>query len=239
MNKMDILAFGAHPDDVEIGAGGTVISCVQKGLKVAVVDLTQGQLGSRGSAELRLVEAQNSAQIMGLAARENLGMQDGFFEVDKEHLLQVIEMVRKYRPEIVLCNAPSDRHPDHGRASALVERACFLSGLVKIQTSHHGEQQQAWRPKVVYKYIQDYYLQPDFVYDITGLWEKKIEALKCFSSQFYNGETNEPKTPISGAEYFDFLKGRAMEMGRPAGFLLGEGFITSRAMGIKDFSALV
>lgn len=239
MNKMDILAFGAHPDDVEIGAGGTVISCVQKGMKVAVVDLTQGQLGSRGSAALRLVEAKNSAELMGLAARENLAMEDGFFEVDQQHLIKVIEMVRKYQPEIVLCNAPSDRHPDHGRGSALVERACFLSGLAKIETSYDGQEQGPWRPKVVYKYIQDYYLKPDFVYDVTGLWDQKIAALQCFSSQFYKGDTSEPKTPISGAEYFDFLKGRAMEMGRPAGFILGEGFITSRPIGVKDFDSLL
>jgi len=239
MSKLDILAFGAHPDDVEIGAGGTVISSIEKGLKVGVVDLTQGELGSRGSGELRLIEALNSAKLMGLTTRENLGMRDGFFELDEEHLLKIVEKIRKYQPTIVLCNAPSDRHPDHGRASALVERACFLSGLARIETTHGGEKQAHWRPKAVYKYIQDFYLKPDFVLDVSNYWDKKIAALQCFSSQFFSADSKEPKTPISGAEYFDFLKGRAMEMGRPSGFLLGEGFIATRPPGVDDLTKLL
>jgi len=239
MSKLDILAFGAHPDDVEIGAGGTVISSIEKGLKVGVVDLTQGELGSRGSGELRLIEALNSAKLMGLTTRENLGMRDGFFELDEEHLLKIVEKIRKYQPTIVLCNAPSDRHPDHGRASALVERACFLSGLARIETTHDGEKQTHWRPKAVYKYIQDFYLKPDFVFDVSNYWDKKVAALQCFSSQFFTADSKEPKTPISGAEYFDFLKGRAMEMGRPSGFLLGEGFIATRPPGVDDLTKLL
>lgn len=239
MIKLDILAFGAHPDDIEIGAGGTLISSVEKGYKVGVVDMTHGELGSRGSGGLRLEEADASAKWMGLSVRSNLGLQDGFFQENEESLRQVIEKIREYRPEIVLCNAPSDRHPDHGRASALVERACFLSGLRKIETSINGEAQEHWRPKAVYKYIQDYFLHPDFVYDVSALWEKKITALKCFSSQFYSSDSKEPKTPISGEEFFDFLKGRAMEMGRPCGFLFAEGFVTSRCLGVTDLKSLI
>ncbi len=233
-----MLAFGAHPDDVEIGAGGTVIASVRKGFSVGVMDLTQGELGSRGSGELRLQEAQSSARLMGLAIRENLALRDGFFEIDEDSILRIVEKIRLFQPRIVLCNAPSDRHPDHGRAAALVTRACFLSGLSRIVTTHEGVTQSHWRPQSVYHYIQDYYLKPDFVMDVTYVWEDKLKALQCFSSQFYQANSSEPQTPISGAEYFDFLRGRAMEMGRPAGYLLAEGFIATRTPGVEHLFQL-
>lgn len=239
MNKLDILAFGAHPDDVEISAGGSIIRSVEQGKRVGIVDLTRGELGSRGSAELRDIEASNSSQILGIQARENLKLEDGFFEHSKATTLAVIESIRHFQPEIVLAPAPSDRHPDHGRASKLIKEACFYSGLIKIATSRNGLPQAVWRPKAVYFYIQDFYHKPDFVLDVTPFWDKKMTALRCYSSQFYQTGSDEPTTPISGSEFFDFLKGRAMQMGRPAGFVLGEGFIADRTIGISDFDALV
>lgn len=227
--KLDILAIAAHPDDVEISAGGTVLKSIEQGKKVGIVDLTQGELGSRGSGELRLVEAAAASKILGIHARENMGFADGFFKDDQASMLKLIDVIRKYRPEIVLTNAPSDRHPDHGRASKFVRDACFYSGLRKIETDH-----DYWRPKNVYMFNQDYYNKPDFVVDVTLHWEKKMEALRAFSSQFYDPNSKEPNTPISGQEFFDFLKARAMEFGRPAGFLLAEGFMTDRAIGVSD-----
>lgn len=227
--KLDILAIAAHPDDVEISAGGTVLRSIDQGKKVGIVDLTQGELGSRGSGELRLKEATHASQVLGIHARENLGLADGFFKDDKLSMLALIDMIRKYRPEIVLTNAPSDRHPDHGRASKFVRDACFYSGLRKIETQYPH-----WRPKSVYLFNQDYYNKPDFVVDITPYWEKKMEALRAYSSQFFDPNSAEPKTPISGEEFFDFLKARAMEFGRPSGYLLAEGFIADRTIGVRD-----
>ena len=223
--KVDILSFAAHPDDSEISAGGSIAKAIAEGRKVGLIDLTAGELGSRGSAELRAEESAKADEILGITLRENLGLRDGFFEHNEESLTLIIQSIRKYRPEIILCNAPSDRHPDHGRASKLVSEASFYAGLVKIATKDEsGEHQEAWRPKAVYHYVQDYYLKPDFVIDVTAFWDKKIEALKCYSSQFFDAKSKEPITPISGAEFFEFLKGRALQMGRPAGFLLAEGF---------------
>ncbi|MEZ4799502.1 MAG: bacillithiol biosynthesis deacetylase BshB1 [Flavobacteriales bacterium] len=227
--KLDILAIAAHPDDVEISAGGTVLKSIAQGKKVGIVDMTMGELGSRGSGELRLVEAANASKILGVVARENLRLADGFFKDDKESMLKMIDAIRKYKPEIVLTNAPSDRHPDHGRASKFVRDACFYSGLRRIETEH-----EYWRPKAVYMFNQDYYNKPDFVVDVTEFWDKKMEALMAFSSQFFDPSSKEPKTPISGEEFFDFLRSRAMEFGRPAGYLLAEGFIVERAIGVKD-----
>lgn len=227
--KLDILAIAAHPDDVEISAAGTVMRSIAQGKKVGIVDLTQGELGSRGSAELRLKEAAKASEIMGIHARENLGLADGFFRDDEETLKKIIAVIRKYQPEIVLTNALADRHPDHGRAAKLVNDACFYSGLRKIETG-----QEAWRPKALYHFGQDYYQKPDFVVDITEFWDKKVEALMAFSSQFYDPNSTEPKTPISGEEFFDFIKARNMDFGRPAGYLIAEGFVAARAIGVKD-----
>ncbi len=238
MIKLNILAFGAHPDDVEIGAGGTIIQSVNQGQKVGIVDLTRGELGSRGSATLRDEEASASSQVLGISVRENLGLRDGLFVHNEESMMGIIKLLRKYQPEIVLCPAPSDRHPDHGRASKLVRESCFYAGLQKIETRHEGQLQTKWRPTAVYSFIQDFYLKPDFVFDVTNVWDKKIDALKCFGSQFFDPTSSEPKTPISGVDYFEFLRGRALEMGRPAGFLLAEGFITERVPGIKKLDVL-
>jgi bacillithiol biosynthesis deacetylase BshB1 len=227
--KLDILAIAAHPDDVEISAGGTVLSAIAQGKKVGIVDLTMGEMGSRGSGELRLKEAEAASKVMGISARENLAMEDCFFIHSPENVKKIIEVIRKYRPEIVLTNAPSDRHPDHGKASKLVRDACFYSGLRKIETD-----QDHWRPKSVYMFNQDYYNKPDFVVDVTEFWDKKIEALLCYRSQFFDPNSTEPATPISGAEFFDFLKSRCMDFGRPAGYLLAEGFITDRVLGVND-----
>lgn len=226
--KLDILAFGAHPDDVEISASGTILKHIDLGYKCGVVDLTQGELGTRGSAELRLQEAEKSKTILGLEIRENLGFADGFFQNDKKHQLEIVKMIRKYQPEIVLANSIHDRHPDHGKGAKVVADACFLSGLVKIETG-----QEAWRPKAVYHYIQDEYIQPDLTIDITPYFDKKIESILAFSSQFYNPESEEPETPISSKAFLEFLKGRAAVVGRPIGAELAEGFTATRDVGIR------
>ncbi len=227
--KLDILAFGAHPDDVEISCAGTILKHVDLGHRCGVVDLTRGELGTRGSAELRMQEAERSREILRLSARESLGFADGFFAVDREHWLPVIEMIRRYRPEIVLANAVSDRHPDHSRAAQLVAESCFLSGLKKIDTG-----QEQWRPGAVYHYIQDRFAKPDITVDITPYFETKVKAILAFSSQFHDPESKEPETPISGKGFIDFLRGRAAEFGRPIGAELAEGFTATRNVGVKN-----
>ncbi|MFZ4784018.1 MAG: bacillithiol biosynthesis deacetylase BshB1 [Flavobacteriales bacterium] len=227
--KLDILAIAAHPDDVEISVGGTVARSIAQGKKVGIIDLTMGELGSRGSGELRMKEAAMASEILGISARENLELADGFFTADQTSMVKLIEKIRHYKPEIVLTNAPSDRHPDHGRASKFVRDACFYSGLRKIETG-----QEHWRPKAVYMFNQDYYNKPDFVVNVTEYWDIKMMALKAYSSQFFDPNSSEPKTPISGEEFFDFLKSRAMEFGRPSGYLLAEGFMVDRAPGVND-----
>lgn len=227
--KLDILAFGAHPDDVEISCAGTILKHIDLGYTCGIVDLTKGELGTRGSAELRLQEAERAKNILGISARENLGFADGFFLNDREHQVPIIEMIRKYRPEIVLVNSINDRHPDHGKGAKLVADACFLSGLIKIETG-----QDAWRPKAVYHYIQDQYIQPDLTVDITPFFDKKVESILAYSSQFYNPESDEPDTPISGKEFMNFLKGRAQVVGRPIGAELAEGFTSARNVGVNN-----
>jgi bacillithiol biosynthesis deacetylase BshB1 len=232
--KLDILAFGAHPDDTELGCGGSIIKHIKQGKKVGVIDLTEGQLGSRGSIEQRYKEAAKAAKIQGLSIRENLGMEDGWFRNDKDAQDKVIEMIRKYKPEIVLANAISDRHPDHGRGANLVAEACFYSGLLKVETFHKGTKQEAWRPRALYHYIQDYHIEPDFVIDVSDYWDQKIEAVLAFSSQFYNPESNEKETPISSKSFMDFLSARARTIGRPIQAEYGEGFTCTRYMGVND-----
>jgi bacillithiol biosynthesis deacetylase BshB1 len=236
--KLDILAFAAHPDDIELACSGTLIKQVKNGNKVGIIDLTEGELGSRGSRELRYVEAGNASQVIGNAIRENLNLGDGFFEINEQSLLRVIEMIRKYQPEIVLCNAIKDRHPDHGRGGELVKRAAFLAGLVKIETSSDGIKQEKWRPKQVFHYIQDEYIEPDFVIDITNEIEPKMESILCYSSQFYNPESKEPQTPISSQEFMDFLDGRARQFGRTIGVKYGEGFTSSNTLKISNLNNL-
>jgi len=232
--KLDILAFGAHPDDVEISAAGTILKHIDLGYKCGIVDLTQGELGTRGNAELRLQEAERASNILGLEARENLGFADGFFQNDKQHQLPIIKMIRKYQPEIVLANSVRDRHPDHGKAAKLVADACFLSGLIKIET-----EQEAWRPKAIYHYIQDEYIHPDLTVDITPYLEKKMESIKAYTSQFYNPDSDLPDTPISGKDFLEFLVGRAKLVGRPIGAKYAEGFTAARNVGVNDLFDLV
>lgn len=234
IQELDILAFAAHPDDVELGCSGTLYKHVLKGYKVGIIDLTRGELGTRGSVEIRTKEAEASSKVLGISVRENLNFADGFFQNDKAHQLEIIKVIRKYRPKIVLANSVSDRHIDHGRAAALVADAAFLSGLAKIETILNGNTQQAWRPQAVYHYIQDYYLKPDFAVDITETFEKKIEAIMCFSSQFYNPKSNEPETPISSKDFLDFVEARAREFGRPIQAKFAEGFKTARYIGVND-----
>jgi bacillithiol biosynthesis deacetylase BshB1 len=239
MMKLDILAFAAHPDDIELAAGGTLLAHIALGKKVGIVDLTKGELGTRGNAELRLKEAAASAAIMGITIRENLGFRDGFFIKDEHHLLKAIEMIRKYQPDIVLCNSELDRHTDHAKAGDLIHEACFLSGLRKIETIHKGQTQEAWRPKAVYHYIQDYWTKPDIIVDITPYFKTKLKCIKAFSSQFYDPNSSEPESAITGKDFFDFLEGRALQFGRLIGAQYGEGFTVKRPMGATDLTHLL
>ncbi|MFK7756937.1 MAG: bacillithiol biosynthesis deacetylase BshB1 [Flavobacteriales bacterium] len=229
--KLDILAFGAHPDDIELSAGGTILKAVSEGKKVGIIDLTRGELGSRGSAEIRDKEAEAAGQILGLSARENLALADGFFENNQTSKLAVVKAIRKYKPEIVLANAVSDRHPDHGKGAKLVHEAAFLSGLLKIESDLGGIKQEHWRPKRVFHYIQDHYIKPDYVVNISGLFDQKMKAIMAYSSQFFSENDQGIKTPISGEDFVKFLKGRARQMGRESGFEMGEGYTVSHPLG--------
>ena len=237
--KLDILAFSAHPDDIELASSGTVLAHIAQGKKVGIIDLTQGDLGTRGTVEIRMKEVEVSNKILGIHVRENLKFRDGFFVKDETHLLKVIEMIRKYQPEIILANAVTDRHIDHGRAADLLHDACFLSGLVKVETSHDGKNQNPWRPKAVYHYIQDNYSNPDIVVDITPYFEKKMESIKAFSSQFYDPNSKEPVTPISTKDFLDFVESRSLHFGRTIGVRYGEGFTIKRPIGIKDLTTIL
>jgi bacillithiol biosynthesis deacetylase BshB1 len=237
--KVDILAFGVHPDDVELGCSGTIVASIVQGKKVAVVDLTRGELGTRGTAETRKTEAVNAAKVMGVAARENLEMADGFFENDETNIRKVIAVIRKYQPEIVLCNAPEDRHPDHGRSSKLVSDAAFLAGLRKIETLVNNEAQEAWRPTYVFHYIQDRYLKPDFVFDISEYWEKKMQTILCYTTQFNSSDNSEPQTYISTPDFMDTIKSRALMLGKRIGVKYAEGYTTSKMIGVTSFDAFI
>jgi bacillithiol biosynthesis deacetylase BshB1 len=239
MHKLDILAFGAHPDDVELGCGGTLLSAIAEGKKVGVIDLTKGELGTRGTTSQRLKEAQLASEVMGLTVRENLGMADGFFKNNKENQFAIIETIRRFQPSIIFCNAPEDRHPDHGRAASLVEDASFLSGLSKIHTLHNGVAQEAWRPTQVFHYIQSRSLAPNFVVDISKFMDKKMESILAHSSQFYDPNSNEPETFISGNAFLEFVKGRAKELGQQIGVEYAEGFITKKLLGIGSLDAII
>lgn len=233
--KLDVLAFAAHPDDVELSCGGTIIKLVESGKKVGIIDLTEGELGSRGSVASRYEEAENASRILGLTIRENLRLSDGFFEINEENKLKVIEQIRRFRPEIVLANSILDRHPDHGRASKLIEDSFFLAGLRKVVTHRDSLGQEAYRPKVLYNYIQDRYIKPDFVVKLSEQqFQQKMKAVLAYKTQFYNPDSKEPKTPISGKDFLDFLRGRASEYGRAIGASYGEGFTVSRVIGVDQ-----
>lgn len=239
MHKLDILAFGAHPDDVELGCGGTLLGAVAEGKKVGVIDLTKGELGTRGTVEQRIKEAQKASQVLGITVRENLGMADGFFENNKGNQLLIIETIRRFQPSIVFCNAPEDRHPDHGRAAQLIEDAAFLAGLAKIETTYNGVAQSAWRPTQVFHYIQSRSLTPNFVVDISAQMDKKMESILAHSSQFYDPNSKEPETFISGTAFLEFVKGRAKELGQQIGVQYAEGFITKKMLGIGSLDAII
>lgn len=232
---LDILAFGAHPDDVEISAGGTLAKHISLGKSVALVDLTRGELGTRGTAETRDDEATAAMNLLGIQQRINLDLGDGFFEHNQANLIKVIEMIRLFQPELVLANATEDRHPDHAKGAKLVADACFLAGLPKIETQYNGEKQAAWRPKKIFHYIQDRYIKPDFAIDVSPFVEKKFDVLKCYRTQFYDPNSTEPQTPISGKEFFDFLESRMRQYGREIGVEFAEGFTSPRIFGIDTF----
>lgn len=237
--KLDVLAFGAHPDDVEMSCGGTLAKLVTEGKKVGIIDLTRGELGTRGSAEIRDQEAAAAAEILGVHIRENLRFRDAFFTEDEVHLKEVIRMLRKYQPEIVLGNAVSDRHPDHGKGARLVRNACFLSGLPKISTSEAGRQQAAWRPKRYFTYIQDHQLRPDFITDISEHFETKLQSIAAYRSQFYDPNSNEPETYISSKEFWEFFRTRAHNTGHSIGVTYGEGFMSETPLKVGDLLGLV
>jgi bacillithiol biosynthesis deacetylase BshB1 len=236
--KLDILAFGAHPDDVELGCAGTILKEIALGKTVGIVDLTRGELGTRGSANLRDQEAAASAQILGVSIRENLSFRDGFFVNDETHQLEVIKMIRKYQPEIVLCNAIEDRHIDHGKGSQLVSDACFLSGLRKIETQLDGQAQQAWRPKLVYHYIQWNDIKPDFVVDISGYTDKKVASILAYKSQFHDPNSNEPESPITSKNFLESLNYRTQDLGRLVGVAHAEGFTVERYLAVNSLGDL-
>lgn len=236
---IDILAIGAHPDDVELGAGGTLALQKSLGHTFAICDLTAGELGTRGSAELRAKEAAAAADILGATARVNLGLKDGFFSENEESLKALVAVIRHFKPKYVFANALRDRHPDHGEGSNFASKACFLSGLRKIETTYYGQKQEAHRPDTVYHYVQDRWIQPDVVFDITNFFEQKMKAVLAFQSQFYQPGDLEPKTPISSEDYLKFLEGRAREMGRMIGRTFGEGFTSERPIGAINIQNLL
>lgn len=237
--KLDILAFGVHPDDVELSCAGALLVEKNNGKKTGIIDLTKGELGTRGTAETRIKEAADAAKILGVDIRENLGMADGFFNNDADHQKKIIAVLRTYQPEIILCNAPEDRHPDHGRSSKLVADAAFLSGLKKIETTKDGKLQEAWRPKYVFRYIQDRILKPDFVIDITNVFEQKIEAIKAYKTQFHNSEVEGPETYISSPDFLDSVIYRHKWFGKMIGVKYAEGFISEKMIGLNNFDAII
>jgi len=237
--KLDILAIGAHPDDVELGCGATLAKEIHHGKSVGILDLTRGELGTRGTPEIRDQEAANAANLLGVAVRHNLGLADGFFQNNKEAQLAIIKILRQYQPDIVLCNAIDDRHIDHGKGSKLASDACFLSGLRRIETTFEGTSQSAWRPKQVYHYIQWKNLRPDFVVDVSGFLDKKLEAVFAYESQFHKQDANEPETPISSTNFKDSIRYRAQDMGRLIGTEYGEGFTAERYVAVKSLYDLM
>ena len=237
--KLDVLAFGAHPDDIELSCAGTLMMEKSRGKRVGIIDLTQGELGTRGSAQTRLREAASSAFLMGIDVRENLAFSDGFFQNDERHQKLIISVIRKYQPEIILCNAPEDRHPDHGRSADLIRDSSFLSGLKKIVTVTENEQQE-WQPKYVFNYIQDRFLAPSFVYDISEVMEKKLEAIKAYSTQFFNPESTESQqTYISSPDFLDSVIYRSKMFGKMIGVKYAEGYISKKMIGITRFDGLI
>ena len=237
--KLDILAFGAHPDDVELGCGGTIAKEIANGKKVGIVDLTRGELGTRGNPELRIKESENASKTIGVEIRENLGFKDGFFKNDESNQLEIIKIIRKFKPNIVLCNAKDDRHIDHPKGADLVVDSCFLSGLKKVKTDLEGKKQDSWRPNNVYHYIQWKNNSPDFLVDISGFEDVKMNAVKCYSSQFYDPSSKEPETLISKKNFLDTIYNRSLDFGRLIGVDHAEGFTTNKAIGVDSINDLI
>lgn len=237
--KLDILAIGVHPDDVELGCAGTLLAAIAEGKQVGIFDLTRGELGTRGTAETRKVESRNAADMLGISIRENLGMADGFFQNDETNQRKLIQIIRKYQPTIILANAPEDRHPDHGRSSKMISDAAFLSGLRKIETLQDGELQKEWRPAYVFNYLQDRFIQPSFVVDISAHINQKLAAIHAYTTQFYNPDLNEPQTYISTPQFIESVKARAMMLGKRIGVEYGEGYITEKMIGISSFDHII
>ena len=238
--KLDVLAIGSHPDDVELGCSGTLINEVKKGKKVGIVDLTQGELGTRGTVQTRYDEAANAAKIMGITVRENLKMRDGFFKNDEEHQMQLVRILRKYKPEIVIGNILEDRHPDHGRGGWLTYDACFFSGLRQVKTTgDDGQEQEKWRPKLLLHYIQDRFYEPDIITDVTEVWEQRMAAIRAYKTQFYEPNSDEPQSYLSSPEFIEALTARARLLGKRIGVKYGEGFLSKKSIGIKDLDSLI
>jgi bacillithiol biosynthesis deacetylase BshB1 len=238
--KLDILVMAAHPDDAELGCSGTICSHIAQGKKVGIVDFTRGELGTRGTPEIRLAESAEATQILGVHARENLGFRDGFFVVDEEHLMKLIRVIRRYQPDIVLANAPFDRHPDHIKGCELAVDACFKSGLRMIETfEDDGSLQQEWRPKNVYHYIQDRFISPDFVVDISDFWKQKEASIRAFRSQFYDPNSSDPESYLSSPAFLKFVEARNREMGHAIGVEFGEGFTSYKKIGVRDLKDLI
>jgi bacillithiol biosynthesis deacetylase BshB1 len=237
---LDVLAIGVHPDDVELGCSGTLIKEVKRGKKAGVIDLTQGELGTRGTIETRFQEAEEAAKIMGVSVRENLKMRDGFFQNDEAHQLQLIQAIRKYQPEIIIGNILEDPHPDHGRAGQLIYDACFLSGLKQVKTKdEEGREQEKWRPKQLLHYLQDRFYEPDVIVDITEVWEQRLQSIKAYKTQFHNPGSNEDETYISSPEFLESIIARARLLGKRIGVRFAEGFISKKSIGISNLDALV
>lgn len=238
--KVTVMAIGAHPDDVELGCAGTLYNHVRKGQQIAIVDLTEGELGSRGTIATRYAEAKAASDVLGVSYRHNLKMEDGFFELNRANILKIVQIIRLHQPEIVLANAPSDRHPDHGRAAALIRDAAFLSGLIKIETEWEGAAQQAWRPKRVFHYIQDRFIEPTFIVDVSDSMEVKMESVKCYGTQFFSkADDGAPVTYISTEKFLDKIRDRASLLGKRIGVTYGEGFISEANLGIADLDRLL
>ncbi len=238
--KLDVLAIGAHPDDVELGCSGILIKEVKRGKKVGIIDLTQGELGTRGTIETRYQEAADAAMIMGIHVRENLKMRDGFFVNDEAHQMQLIAALRKYKPEIVIGNILEDRHPDHGKAGSLIYDACFLSGLKQVKTyDENNLEQEKWRPKYLLHYLQDRFYEPDVIIDVSDVWEQRMETIKAYKTQFHSTESTEPQTYISSPEFLEALVSRARLLGKRIGVQFAEGFVSKKNIGIRDLDALV
>ncbi len=236
--KLDILVLAAHPDDAELGCGGTILKHIKLGKKVGVVDFTRGELGTRGTPEIRDSEAKAAANVLGLAVRENLGLADGFFQNDPDHQKAVIRAIRKYQPDVVLANATYDRHSDHGRAAALAHDACFLSGLRKIETVDEGKSQAPWRPRAIYHYIQSQLMIPDIIIDVSGFWDQKIESIRAYRSQFYDPTSKEPESYVSNPNFLKMVEARAIEFGHAIGGTHGEGYTVRRPVGVDNLLSL-